>query len=810
MPFKLTLPKTIILIFAVFALASYKWAEDDFSKIILTRLQEYRRIFPQEKAYLHLDKPYYVTGDTLWFKAYLAEGSVHFADSASQVLYVDLIDKRSGKNIALRRVKLNGGFGNGDIVLNDDLPKGAYTIRAYTNWMRNFQEDFFFHKDIYLFNDNVEKPASPASALDVQFFPEGGQLVAGLNTRIGFKAIDESGLGPDVNGFILNQNNDTIAALKSEHLGMGKFPFEPAANQKYTAYIRKNAEPFKTFNLPEVKTEGYIMMVNNLTTTDKMRVLIYANFADNIDKEVNIVAHTRGLVAFAAKGKVTKKGLQLNVPTSAFPDGITQLTLFDHLNQPVCERVVFIDHGDHLNVKISTQKNTYKLREKTEVEIMITDSAGSPVETNLSVAVTDAGQIAQQPFDQNIVSYLMLSSDLKGNIEQPAYYFDPKNEDRRIKVDILMMTQGWRRFDWKNVLQETHTAPGRFVEQGFSIQGQVMRSNKKTAENVMLSVYLTSDSINTFLTTESGATGLFSLDNLVFKDSLNARLQGMNPKNRDGLNILVTPFDPPKFTISRIPFYPVTVDALQMAAYLKRTEEYLAIEKKIRDSREKLLKEVTIRGQKEAQRDTRKLYSRADATIKVSAMTTGGAMTVLDMLQGRVAGVVVSGSGSNATVRIRNSNTEPTFLLDGVPTDKGLITSLNIFDVETIDVLKGTSAAIFGSRGGGGVISVLTKRANVNYDYSKDVVPGVTVSKIAGFNTPREFYSPRYDLDLPNNNVPNFRSTIFWAPLLRTDKNGKAKFSYFNTDATTNVTIRAEALTAWGIPGSGEGSYSIR
>ncbi|MBE9465872.1 TonB-dependent receptor plug domain-containing protein [Dyadobacter subterraneus] len=809
MPFKLTFLKITTLIFAIFLLASYKWAEDDFSKIILTRLQEYRRIFPQEKAYLHLDKPYYITGDTLWFKAYLAEGSVHFADSASQVLYVDLIDKRSGKNIALRRVKLDGGFGNGDIPLTDDLPKGAYTIRAYTNWMRNFQEDFFFHKDIYLFNDDVDKPANPASALDVQFFPEGGQLVAGLSTRIGFKAIDESGLGTDVNGYILNQSNDTIVPLKSEHLGMGKFPFTPVANQKYTAYLRKNSEPFKTFNLPEVKPEGYIMMVNNLTTSDKMRVLIYANFPDNSDKEVNIIGHTRGLVAFAAKGKVSKKGLQLNVPTSAFPDGITQLTLFDHLNQPVCERVVFIDHGDRLNVKINTAKNTYKLREKTEVELMVTDSAGAPVETNLSVAVTDAGQIAQQPFDQNIVSYLMLSSDLKGNIEQPAYYFDQTKEDRKIKVDVLMMTQGWRRFDWKDVLQETHTAPARFVEQGFSIQGEVKRS-KKPVENVMLSVYLTGDSINTFLTTESGATGLFSLDNLVFKDSLNVRLQGMSPKNRDMLNILVTPFDPPKFTISRIPFYPITVDALQMAAYLKRTEEYLAIEKKIRDSREKLLKEVTIRGQKEAQRDTRKLYSHADATIKVSQMTTGGAMTVLDMIQGRVAGVVVSGSGSNATIRIRNSNTEPTFLLDGVPTDKALITSLNIFDVETIDVLKGTSAAIFGSRGGGGVISVLTKRANVNYDYSKDVVPGVTVSKIAGFNTPREFYTPRYDLDLPNNNVPDYRSTIFWAPLLRTDKNGKAKFSYFNTDATTNVTIRAEALTAWGIPGSGEGGYSVR
>ncbi|MCF0059602.1 TonB-dependent receptor plug domain-containing protein [Dyadobacter sp. CY356] len=809
MPFKLTFLKTIALVFAVFLLASYKWADDDFSKIILSRLQEYRRIFPQEKAYLHLDKPYYITGDTLFFKAYLAEGSVHFADSASQVLYVDLIDKRTGKNISLRRVKLDGGIGNGDIVLNDDLPKGAYAIRAYTSWMRNFQEDFFFHKDIYLFNDDIEKPASPVSGLDVQFFPEGGQLVAGLNTRIGFKAIDESGLGPDVEGYILNQNNDTIVPIKSEHLGMGKFPFQPLANQKYTAYLRKKSEPFKAFNLPEVKPEGFIMMVNNLTTTDKMRVLIYAHFADNTEKEVNIIAHTRGLVAFAAKGKVTKKGLQLNVPTSAFPDGITQLTLFDHLNQPVCERLVFIDHGDRLNVKINTQKKIYKIREKTEVEVTVTDSAGAPVETNLSVAVTDAGQIAQQPFDQNIVSYLMLSSDLKGNIEQPAYYFDLTKEDRKMKVDVLMMTQGWRRFDWKDVLQETHTAPARFVEQGFSIQGEVKRG-KKPVENVMLSVYLSNDSINTFLSTETGPTGLFSLDNLVFKDSLNVRLQGMSPKNRDVLNILVAPFDPPKFTISRIPFYPVTVDALQMAAYLKRAEEYLAIEKKIRDSREKLLKEVTIRGQKEVQRDSRKLYSRADATIKVSSMPAGGAMTVLDMLQGRVAGVVVSGSGSNASVRIRNSNSEPTFLLDGVPVEKDYITSINIFDVETIDVLKGASAAIYGSRGGGGVISVLTKRANANYDYSKDIVPGVTVAKIAGFNTPREFYTPRYDLDLPNNNIPDYRSTFFWAPMLRTNKNGKARFSYFNTDANTNVTIRAEALTAWGIPGSGEGSYSVR
>ncbi|WP_254561419.1 TonB-dependent receptor [Dyadobacter diqingensis] len=810
MPLKHTLFKSSILIGAIVLLASYKWAEDDFSKLIASRLQEYRRIFPQEKAYLHLDKPYYITGDTLWFKAYLAEGSVHFADSASQVLYVDLIEKRTGKNISLRRVKLDGGYGSGDIKLDESLPKGAYTIRAYTNWMRNFPEDYFFHKDIYVFDDNAEKPAKTPTALDVQFFPEGGQLVAGLSTRIGLKALDEAGLGADVTGYVLDQNNDTVAALKSEHLGLGRFPFEPVANHKYTAFLHKKSEPYQRFDFPEVKTEGYTMMVNNITTTEKMRILVYANFPDNTDKEVNIVAHTRGLVAFAAKGKISKKGLQVAIPTTTLPDGITQLTLFDSQNNPVCERLIFIDHGDRLHMKISTNKNTFNPREKTDVEIMVTDTAGKPVETSLSVAVTDAGQIAQQPNDQTIVSYLLLSSDLRGHIEQPGYYFDPKNEDRKIKLDLLMMTQGWRRFNWNDVLKDNQTQPGRFVEQGFSIQGEVKKNNRKPVEKVMLSVFLTNDSINTFLTTETGETGLFSLDNLIFKDSLNVRLQGMNAKNNSSLTINLTPFDSPKFTISRIPFFPITVDALQMAAYLKRAEEYQEIERKIRENREKLLKEVTIKGKREEVRDSRKLYSHADASIKVTPQMTGGAQTVLDMLQGRVAGVMVSGSGPNASISIRGSNTEPTFLLDGIPVDKAMITSMSIFDVESIDVLKGASAAIYGSRGGSGVISILTKRGNANYDYSQDITPGVTISKIAGFDTPREFYAPRYDLKRPEDARPDFRSTVFWAPMLRTGKDGKVKFSYFNTDAGTNVSIRAEALSAYGLPGFSETTYSVR
>lgn len=789
---------------------SFHWAEDDFSKIVIEKLEAYRHTLPQEKAYLHLDKPYYVTGDTLWFNAYLVEGSVHVVDSASQVLYVDLIEKRTGKNITIKRVNLEGGIGKGEIKLGDTLPKGAYTIRAYTNWMRNFDEDFFFHKDIFLFNDDVQQPEKPVSALDVQFFPEGGQLIAGLGTRIAFKAVNESGLGPDVNGFILNQNKDTISALNSEHLGMGKFTFQPQSGQTYTAYLRKKGEPYQTFPFPEVKTEGYLMMVNNLTVNNKIRVLIYGNLADNIEHNVNVVAQTRGVVVFTAKGKVSKKGLQLLVPADQLPAGITQLTLFDDQNKPVCERLIFVDHGDHLNVHVNTHKKTFRHREKTEVEITVTDTTGKPVETNLSVAVTDNGQIAQQPYDQHITSYLLLSSDLKGHIEQPGYYFDTTHTDRKIKLDLLMMTQGWRRFTWQNALKDTPASPSRYIEKGFSIQGEVKKSARKPAEKVTLSLHLSNDSVNTFLTTETGETGLFAVDNLIFNDSLKVRLQGMNSRTSAGLNISVSPFSPPRFTISRIPFFPVTVDAVQMETYLKRAEEYLAIERRIRESKEKMLKEVTVKGKKEVVRDSRKLYSHADATIKLSQQAIGGAMTVLDVLQGRVAGLQVTGSGSNARVSIRGSRSEPTFLLDGLPVDKDMITSLSIYDLESVDVLKGASAAIYGGQGGSGVISVLTKRANPNYDYSQDVTPGVTTTKIAGFDTPKEFYAPKYDVNIPENNIPDYRSTVYWAPMLKTDKNGKVSFSYFNTDATSDISLHVEALSAWGISGHSKTEYSVR
>ncbi|CAG5010269.1 Vitamin B12 transporter BtuB [Dyadobacter sp. CECT 9275] len=800
--------RRLLVIFTGMVMLAFTMAEEDFSQWISDKLFRYRMAYPQEKAYLHLDKPYYASGDTLWFKAYLAEGAVHLADSASQVLYVDLIEQQTGKNVGLRRVPLLGGTGHGDFVLNDKLNAGAYTVRAYTNWMRNFSEDFFFQKDIYLFNNQEQPAVAAAQPVDLQFFPEGGRLVDGTGTRVAFKATSPNGLGAGISGFIL-ANKDTVSAFKSSHLGMGQFSFTPDASVRYTVVAKTGTGDYQRYSFPEVEKTGYTMIVDNTTFTGKMRILVYHKAQQPVDKQVFLVGHSRGVVVFSAKGKVSSKGLIMNLPTLDLPEGITHITLFDEHKLPLCERLVFIDHNKSLRVKITPERASYIPKSETAVEIAVTDSEGRPVEASVSVSVTDAAQILIPPYGETITSYLLLSSDLKGSVEQPAYYFDTSHTERRIYLDYVMMVNGWSRFKWTDVLKDSLTTTERFVERGLTLQGEVLKNNRKVNEEIPLSFYLTNDSLNTFMTTGSDKTGKFAVYNLVFTDSLQVRIQGTSKRGRQNLSFNLFPFTAPRVTLLKVPFYPVTVEAAQMKEFLTKASEYQEIERKIRENRERLLNEVTIKGKKEVERDSRKLYNRADASVKVTPQLAGGAMSVLDLLAGRVAGVQVSGYGMNATVSIRGSQREPQFVLDGIPVDKSTVLNLNVNDVESIDVLKGASAAIYGSQGGSGVISVLTKRGNENYDYSQDVVPGVLVTKIPGLDAPREFYAPRYGVNMQLNNRPDFRSTVYWAPMLRTGKDGRARIRYFNTSAQTSINIRAEVFSAQGASGTGIAVYSV-
>lgn len=804
----------------VLGLTAFRF-EDNWLDKIVTQFEKFQRNYPQEKAYLHLDRPYYSVGETIWFKAYLTNGMNHSADSVSRVLYVDLIDKQNGKVLLLKKVELIGGLGEGELSLGDSLQAGEYQVRAYTNWMRNFSEDFFFRRDVRVFRTDMPAKTLPPNPddIDVQFMPEGGDLIMDIEGRIAFKAVNALGKGVEVTGAIINQANDTLAGFTSYHLGMGFFSFKPETGQQYRIEVRKPNGQFVKYPLPKIQKEGYTLTVDNLSNKENVRVIVRHNKPESTKGELALFAHTRGEVAYAAKASLVKKTLLFNIPRVNLRDGISHITLFDEQGKPTAERLVFVNRTPPLELQLTSDKATYKPREKVELELTAKDSEGKPINGSFSIAVTDAGQVLdKEPYAANIHSYLLLTSDLKGTVEQPSYYFDKKNTNASSRLDILMMTQGWRRFDWNEVLKDSLARSPYFVEQGISFSGKVTRLNKKQPGKVKLTYMMVQkDSTRTILAGESAETGEFLVYDLDIRDTTNLLVQAITERGNRSLNLSLNPFQPATVTLTKIPYNPIEFDANDLAEYLKRTEEYLRIERQIRASREQQLKEVVIKAKKPnpEKEDTRRMmYGTPSNTVKFDEMNTAGAMSIFDVIQGRVPGVQVSGSGLNRTVQIRGAANfsgvvEPLFVLDGMTVSKDAIINIPPSDVEAVDILKGAAASIYGSQGSGGVIAILTKRGGSTYDWSKESPEGTLVTKIMGYNPVREFYAPKYDKPEADHVRPDFRPTLFWAPMVQTDKAGKVKVTFFNSDAKTEVNIRVEGMTALGALGVGLGRFKV-
>jgi TonB-dependent SusC/RagA subfamily outer membrane receptor len=301
-----------------------------------------------------------------------------------------------------------------------------------------------------------------------------------------------------------------------------------------------------------------------------------------------------------------------------------------------------------------------------------------------------------------------------------------------------------------------------------------------------------------------------------FNDSTEVFIQGMKEKGSKNLQVSInTQKNGPKVQIIKTPFNPMEFDAKELADFLRKANEAVELEKKFKLNKVQMLEEVVVKANKQT-RDTRKIYGRASNVLKVDNILCAGATNVLQMLQGRVPGVQVSSDGNGGfKVIIRgissfSLSSDPLFILDGMPSSADILTSINPCDVEQIDVLKGADASIFGSTASNGVISILTKRGSPNYDYTKDPVMGVAVQKRFGYNAPREFYAPKYDEDKPEYLRPDFRSTLHWAPNVRTDSTGKATISYWNTDAKANINIVAEGVAYQGGIGIAKNTYQVK
>jgi hypothetical protein len=780
-----------LLILLPFLLLASFTRDPGVLQAILKKMQAYQTEHPQEKLYLHFDKPFYAAGENVWFKAYLVEASLHTPDSLSRVVYVEVVD--SAKNILQRKVLYAAdGVTFGDFQLSDSLKQGKYLFRAYTNYMKNVGEDFFFMREFSILSGSesdkiVENtPQFNPDLIALQFFPEGGNLVAcGTFNRLAFKTLSPDGKGIAVEGEIVDETNTVVASFQTQHEGMGIVRLNPATGKTYSARITKPYTVKRLYPLPRLNAKGYLLQVDEIGKNIKVVVFTNEDKPASGKLDISIVAQSRGKVYHAQTGVITTNAFFTYIPRSKFPEGITQITLFDPQGKPVAERLIHQDQKETVSIALKTDQQTFGRRSLVAVYADALYANGGPAIGNFSISVYDDG-ILQSPekYPLTITNYLSLTSDLKGYIENPGYYFKDSLPDTKKHLDLLMMVHGWRRFTWKDVLEDNRKPQQYNHEQGIPISGQVLKAGGKKAPtgSTVKIMTMTGNAI----VVKPDSLGRFYSDGLLYYDSMDLVIQTENEKGKkQPFKFVLNPFSiPPQPTYSVTAFSPF--DASQ---YLQQQSEEKAIYK---TSEVTVLKEVVVEEKKE--RDPRLVGFRTDEVINVSKLGTGYA-NIFQMIQSQVAGVMVN--GNNVTIRGK----EPAYLLNGTLSTVEMVAMMSPTDVEKIEIIK-SGAVMYGANS---VINIILKAGA----WDREPI-GIDKARYPGFYQAREFYSPRYDVPDDRHNLPDQRSTLFWEPIVITDEEGRAAVAFYTSDVPSRYRIIMEGITRDGYPGTATLTFDVQ
>ncbi len=400
----------------------------------------------QEKLFVHTDRDTYLTSEIIWFKIYSLnayQNTVGF----SKVVYVDVLDEKN--NFMLQaKVSFENGIGSGSFYIPKTIKTGVFKLRAYTNWLKNFGVETFFEKKLNFININSQQPTLVAkpSTYDIQFFPEGGDLINGLTSRVAFKVTDKNGKGIDISGAIVSEQNDTLTHFNTLKFGMGSFTMKPTANHNYKAISKSLEKEILIKELPKAKSTGYVMGV------EKVGNEVVVKLSTNLPvTSAFLFVHNNKQAAAKEQFQFVGGKAELKVNFSKLEDGVSSFTVFNNEGKPVCERLYFKRPTKKIELEAAADQNTYANRKKVSIDMSAKNETGVPVKANISIAVYKLDSLNILP-QIDIVSYLWLSSALKGSIESATYYLQNDNPGTNEALDNLMLSQGWRHFNWNDAL----------------------------------------------------------------------------------------------------------------------------------------------------------------------------------------------------------------------------------------------------------------------------------------------------------------------------------------------------------------------
>jgi hypothetical protein len=785
------------MLFLLLSLCLNIYGQKNNTENIKDHFNNYSELHFQEKIYLHTDKSLYITGEILWSKAYITDAHLHHSSDISKIAYIEIIDENQHA-VWHTTIGIENGKGEASLIIPSSFSTGNYILRCYTNWMKNMDAAYFFEKIITILNPlkkplsiSVEKPTK----INVAFFPEGGHLVTGLQSRMAIKATNEKGQGIQIKGALMITGSDTILRFETNEKGLAKCLFTPLDGKSYEAWIQEPGSEWQLSPLPEIAKQGYTMFLDD-SDPEFITITVNANLS-TVQSTCYLFVHCRQTLiqAIAATSNYGKTLFKL--PKSRMGEGISHFTIFNEARQPIMERLYFKIPEKLLNITVVKNKEVFKPRERVTMDITSKIPGGIFSEATLSASVIklDSNQLIDVP---NIVHYFYLQSDLPARIESSPSYFRKGSGEM---ADLLMLTYGWRRFNWNEILNNA-TPSFTFLPEysGQIISGKLVDKSRQavsSGKTAYASIPANRYQLGISRSNEAGIVQFPFIQNqgtaeLVLQPDL---------KNDSLLQVDWYSSFSKKFSGNSVPSFSVggksEIDILEMINNAQLHQVYAG-------GKMNSFLPMDIS-------DTTAFLGLPDKNYFLDNYKRFSSME--EIFREFVPEVEIRKNKSNYRILVNNLpykaffKDEPLMLYDGVPiTDVNKVMNLDPLGIKNIGIVS--RRYYVAGLTYPGIIIFQTYNGDMS-GYSLD--PQVLLVDYEGIQVKREFYSPQYPTEKEiQKRLPDLRRLLYWAPDVNTGVAGKTSRTFYTADLPGKYAIIVEGMNDKGFVGSSLTYFEVK
>ena len=733
----------------------------------------------RELLYLQTDKGIYETGEDLWFKTYVMDAQSLALSERSKTLFVEMLNARDSI-VWQEKYPVLSGIAEGHVYVDKDLKEGDYRIHAYTRC--SFLNDTVrpvYPKKIrvvksiaYKGTNSPQEESRPVARLS--FFPEGGDLIDGIPTKVAFKAWDGKGMPAEVKG-VLQENGKEIARLETVHDGMGFVFMLPRKTSSYKVVLSDGQE----FSFAEVADSGLSIYLRK--QTDEYLEFHLCQPKEAAPQKVKLMGRMRGKLYCMAEGTL-QNILRIKIPVKEFPlQGIAEFTLYNENGQPMAERLVYVHPERKLHIELNTDSARYFTHGKGKLNVKVTDEAGNPVQAHLGLSIFD-GAYQNELNPENMLSYCLLSTEIKGNIHNPAYYFDGNNKDRLAALDLLLLTQGWRRYVWEKA--DTAMLADCFLSD--EIRGRQIIGKKKKRKELGNGEQLLQvsgpNAENRFVLIDSLGKFVVPTDLMLGLRGGYVYLKPMLDKDEYKPSVIVEEtFGKADSLRKSCQSYFPYMNPSQVLSELQIDYPIISQDSSI------LLSEITVTGKKgRVFRD--KMMGRLDSLAQISIGVSW------------VCGCN-AGSGTTFLNDYKGYSHHPVGSPTPPPPKKRLPPTIG----ETYALIKYEPV---GRKDGKWIITAMDYVTYQGEEFTEEELLRMNnLWRVKGYYGTREFYQPD-ELDMQSP-IPDARNVLLWKPDIVTDEKGEAEVEFFCSDINTSFVGVMEGTDGLGNLGTSQCEFRV-